>query len=149
MMLFKTTIATKKIATLVVLAGCCAFCFVPINDVNAINIPDQIKQSVEAQIHQKMQAANNIVDEATAIAVPKETVVCEDKHLNKIECKEWAWFGEWYVFILCILSRSLVRSLRNDATIVCDNTTQHNQRLDLNLTHSLYSLIFVSCLVLK
>ena len=132
MMLFKTTIATKKIATLVVLAGCCAVCFVPINDVNAsINIPDQIKQSVEAQIHQKMQAANNIVDEATAIAVPKETVVCEDKHLNKIECKEWAWFGEWYVFILCILSRSLARSLRYVATIVCDNTTQHNTTSDL------------------
>ena len=125
MMLFKTTIATKKIATLVVLAGCCAVCFVPISDVNAaISIPDQIKQSVEAQIHQKMQAANNIVDEATAIAVPKETVVCEDKHLNKIECKEWAWFGEWYVFVLCILSRSFARSLRYVATIVCDNTTQ-------------------------
>ena len=146
MMLFKTTIATKKIATLVVLAGCCAFCFVPINDVNAINIPDQIKQSVEAQIHQKMQAANNIVDEATAIAVPKETVVCEDKHLNKIECKEWAWFGEWYVFVLYILSRSLVRYDMLRQLFV---TTQHNQRLDLNLTHSLYSLIFVSCLVLK
>jgi negative regulator of sigma E activity len=99
MILFDTTTTTKKIA-LVVLAGCCV-CLVAISDVNAINIPDQIKQSVEAQIHKKMQP--NIVDEAKVIAVPKEETVCEDKHLNKIECKEWAWFGEWYVPTFCCL----------------------------------------------
>ena len=22
---------------------------------------------------------------------------CVDKHAIKVQCKEWAWFGEWYV----------------------------------------------------
>jgi hypothetical protein len=118
-----TTTTTKKIA-LVVLAGCCV-CFVANSDgVNAINIPDQIKQLVEAQIHKKMQPTNNNIvdDEAKAIVVPpvEETVVCEDKHLNKIECKEWAWFGEWYVVHIYILSCLLyiyaVMSLASDLT---------------------------------
>jgi hypothetical protein len=88
---------TKKLA--LVLLGC-VFFFVS-DVVNAVNnIPDKIKQSVEAQIRAKVD--NNmhhhpIVEEAKALVVPPPSQECEDKHLNKIECKEWAWFGEWYV----------------------------------------------------
>ena len=71
-MLFDTKNAKLILVASVALLG---------SSVSAVKIPDGVKNAVEAQ----MKKALDLEEE------------CVDKHAIKFECKEWAWFGEWYV----------------------------------------------------
>lgn len=55
------------------------------SSVSAVKIPDGVRNAAEAQ----MKKILDLEEE------------CVDKHDIKVQCKEWAWFGEWYVDSVC------------------------------------------------
>jgi len=62
-----------------------------------------LEQVIEVPVlglgEQKQRDAKNLSKQKSrGVAVEN----CEDTHLNQMECKEWAWFGEWYAATLLL-----------------------------------------------
>ena len=63
----------------------------------------RLEQVIEVPVlglgKQKQRDAKNLSKQKSrGVAVEN----CEDTHLNQMECKEWAWFGEWYAATLLL-----------------------------------------------
>ena len=72
---------TKSTTRLLLVLGCSLLVATTIV-VGAANIPESVKKAAEEQV----------------VAATTEQP-CVDAYILKSECIEWAWWGEWYVFV--------------------------------------------------